>query len=91
MKSKITKEQQEEIKSLYNSGIKLNDLAKRFNVTQPTISYHINPETQRKSKENAKKWFKNLPREKRILLYAKRKEYLKIYMRTWKKKDGTKK
>ena len=44
---KLTKKQVEEIKELYSQGYLQREIAKRFNVTQMTISNVVNDKTKR--------------------------------------------
>jgi Zn-dependent peptidase ImmA (M78 family) len=78
--NRLTKEQIEQIKVLRKDKTSY-ELAKQFNVSQPTILYWTSERTNNKVKERIKVWFKNLSREKRKKIYDSKKEYLRNYMR----------
>ncbi|MDD4049880.1 MAG: hypothetical protein PHX47_02615 [Candidatus ainarchaeum sp.] len=76
---KLTKEQIIELKELRKQGKKRKDLAKMFNVCLTTIDWHTNEDFKGRFKEYQKKWYTNLPDEKKELYFDKRKEYQRIY------------
>lgn len=78
--NKLTKQQIEEIKKIYSEGIKdMYQIAKDFKVSQPCVHYWI--KSRDKVLERVKKRVKNLTKEQKKLIYQKKKEYLKNYLR----------
>ena len=94
---KLTPEQIEEIIKLYSEGMGMIELAAKFGVSQPTISYHVNPKVREKTKRRTIEDFKKLSLEERRVIYARRKEYLKNWLKKkynsdpeWREKMKTK-
>ena len=75
---KLNKEHIEEIKRLSESGDSIRSIAKLFQVSHSTISYHLNKEAARKTR---RRWWNNLTKERRKEYYDKRKPYLAKYMK----------
>jgi uncharacterized protein YjcR len=84
---KISPEQVEEIKKLFKEGVKLIDIAERFNVSQPTISYWIDDDYREKLKLDSSNRFKSLSPEEKKINYSKKKDYMRDYMRNRYKND----
>ena len=84
---RLTKEQIEEIKKLSSEGKFQKDIAKIVGVSQTAVLYHTNGNYKEDRKEHSKKTFKNLSKEDRKKLTAKRKEYMRQYMRNRYNKD----
>lgn len=76
---KLTKEQVEEIQKQRNEGMKVETLAKLFNVAENTICYW----TGRKERviEYQKKLSRDLSKEKKKEKYLKQKPYFKEYFK----------
>ena len=76
---KLSKQQITEIKELRSKGETQMNLAIKYNVSLGTIAYHTIEKNRLRQIEASKKYFKNLPEEKKKQLYTKRKEYLLSY------------
>jgi len=65
--AKLTKEQREKIKELYEQGVSTYDLAKIYEVSQNAIMYWISPPERRAklSKQSAAKYKARTPEEKK--------------------------
>ena len=62
---KLSKKQINQIRKLRKKGLKLREIAKKFNVAESTLQYHIN-ETYRKSvKEKARERMRKLTKKER--------------------------
>lgn len=62
-RKKLTDEQREEIKGLYETGCySLNNLAKRFNVSKKTILLIVNKESEEKARQYRKDHWKEWQR-----------------------------
>jgi predicted transcriptional regulator len=77
---KLTKEQVEEIRKLYKEGASQSELALKFSVSQPIISYWVNDESRKKIIQRSVESFRNLSTEERKAKYNKRKVYMKNYL-----------
>ena len=84
---KLSKTQIAEIIKLYSEGKTHIELAKMFNVSQPTISYHTNPEVRQRTIKQASEDFKSLSIEERRVKYKKRQEYTKNWLKNKYKTD----
>jgi DNA-binding transcriptional ArsR family regulator len=80
MKRKLSPEQIAEIIKLYSEGVTAKELAIRYGVKQPTISYHVNTTTKPKALQLSNKRYKNLSIEEKKARSKKHAEYLKKYM-----------
>ena len=78
---KLTKEQIAEIIKLYSEGKTSIELAKMFNVSQPTILYHVNPKIKSRAIQISNVKYKSLSPEEKQVRRLKRKEYFTAYMR----------
>lgn len=78
--NKLTPIQLLEIKKLRDEGMTLTELAKRFNVRQPTITYHVNPLARARVIKRVVESFRNSSPEKKKEFYLKRKAYSKKYL-----------
>jgi len=76
--NKLTKEQIEEIKERYGIESTLQKLAEEYEVSVSTISYHINKD---KHKEKYKRYWINMPIEKRKKAFDRIKNYQREYRR----------
>jgi len=75
---KLNKGHIEEIRRLSKTGESIRSIAKLFQVSHSTISYHLDKESKRKDR---RKWWNNLSRERKKEIYNKRKPYLAKYMK----------
>ncbi len=75
---KLNKEHIEEIRRLKENGDSIRSIAKLFQVSHSTISYHLDKESKRKSR---RRWWGKLSRERKKEIYDKRKPYLARYMK----------
>jgi len=78
--TKLNDKQISEIKQLIKTHTQ-RELSIKYNVTIGAIIYHTNERSKKMRIEYAKKYFKNLPDEKKKEIYDKRKEYQKNYMK----------
>ena len=76
--NKLTKEQIEEIRIKYSHGLTLKQLAEEYGVSHSTISYHIDKD---KHKEKYKRYWINMPIEKRKIAFDRIKNYQREYRR----------
>jgi hypothetical protein len=79
--TKLTPEQIEEIKKAYGEGQTCVDLAKAYGVSQPTISYHVNPSVKSNSLEYVKKAYGEMTPEQKKKKTSQHAEYIKNYMK----------
>jgi predicted DNA-binding protein YlxM (UPF0122 family) len=77
--NKVTKKQEEEMKRLYQKGLKLTEIAKKFSVCESTVSYHVNEEYRKNRIKKIVDAFRNKPKEEKSRIYAQRREYLRNY------------
>jgi len=85
--AKLTKLQVLEIQKAYGEGKTCMELAGAYGVSQPTISYHINPGLKQRSIERTKKMYGELTADQKKALTNSKKEYIKVYMRNRYKND----
>ena len=76
MKKKLTKEQIEEMKKLYASGMKPRQVALRLGVNPTTAMYHLFPEKRLKYIAKQKKYYQSLSPEKKTEIYLRYKAYV---------------
>lgn len=81
---KLNKEQIGEIKTLSEEGMTLRELGKKLQVSASTIRYHLD---KNKVKENYKKWYSSLTKEKRNQIFRRDKEKVNAYKRKRYKED----
>jgi predicted transcriptional regulator len=74
----------EQIIKLKNSGMKQKDIAEQLGLAISTISYYLNID---KRKESFKKYWNNLSKEKKSIIYKRRSPYIKEWMRKKYKND----
>ena len=77
-KMKITKEEILAIKELKEKGDSIRSIAEVLGVSHSTIAYHLDKD---KIRRNQKKWWNNLPKERKKEYYDRRKDYLAKYMK----------
>ena len=76
---KITKEQIEEMKDLFQKGFTIKLLSATYNLNHHTVRYWVDPKVRDKKKTDAKAYSKKLSKEKVKEHNQKRKEYFKKY------------
>lgn len=80
--AKLTKEQRENIKRLYEQGVNTYDLAKIFEVSQSSIMYWIFPSKKRKELSNkSKRLYKSKSPEEKKAKQQKEKSYFAEYFK----------
>ncbi len=62
---KLTKEEIDKIKDLRNSKVPPGEIARRFDVSDVTISYHTNPYTNERVKKDSMRWYRQHRERKR--------------------------
>jgi len=77
---KITKEQIEQMKELEKEK-SIKEISVIMGIPISTIRYWLRDEERKKIINNAKKWYKKQPKEKRKELNERRKEYRRNYYR----------
>ena len=64
---KLTPENIEEMRKLREQGWSFEAIARHFNVSQPTVIYHLNPKTRERVIQRTKEWIKK--HQKRVREY----------------------
>lgn len=78
---KISKLQVKEIKKLYKEGTLIKDLAKKFKVSAPTITYYVNEEYHDRHKKTMVANFQKKSLSERRAIYKTRLTYLREYQK----------
>ena len=76
---KLTDSMKEEMKKLRDSGMLYVELASMFNVSVPTVSYHLSPGRKEKVKQSVKDYRKTHGPDSRRYPEKKR-EWMRLYM-----------
>ena len=76
---KLTKKQIKQIRELRNEGEKVEHIAKKFNVSNYTITYWTNDESRLKANRNHVKNFRKKTLKQRQEIYKQRLPYLTNY------------
>ena len=83
---KVTESMKEEMKKLSDSGMTYTQIAPMFNVSLPTVSYHLSPGQKEKIKQRANDYRKKHGSYSKRYP-EKRREYARIYRRERYKED----
>jgi len=78
---KITKEQTDKIKELYQEGKTQKEISEITNIAIAVVHYWVNESSREKTKARAKEWYKKQSKEKKRELNLRRKEYRRDYYR----------
>jgi len=81
---KLTKKQINRIKGLREEGLKVSEIAEKLDLNYSTVHYHLNSE---KRKQDTRRYWNKLPKEKQRQIRKRYNPYQKEYQRNKYQKD----
>lgn len=77
---KITDEQIIQIRELRNAGHKIREISEMLNIAFSTVCYNVSDESKKRLREQQRIYFMNLSKERKSILYRRRKDYINKYI-----------